>query len=157
MMRVILDENLPSKVKEELDDILPSVDLTDIDVEHKGSLDMEIAKLMQDDDVLVTADKEFHRNILKLGGKSVYYDIQLDNTVEVQVKALCYLKGYPTDAIEITSSENQGITGGPNELLRKRFDELKEENARLNIRVNVLEGKLKSIYLTARSAIDDEG
>ncbi len=155
-MQIILDENLPSKVKEELDEILPSINLTDIDIEYKGLLDMEIAELMQDEDILVTADKEFHRNIIKLKGKSVYYDIQLDNLIEVQVKTIGYLKGYSTETIEAVSPENKEATSGPNALLRKRFDELKEENARLKVRVNVLEGKLKSIYLTASSAIENK-
>ncbi len=156
-MQLILDENLPPMVKEELEHILPSVGLTDIAIEHKGLLDMEIAELMEDDDILVTADREFHRNILKLGGNSIYYDIQLNNLVEVQIKTSCYLKGYPAETVEKTSVENQKVTSGPNALLRKRFDELKEENSRLKVRVNVLEGKLRSIYLTALSATENEG
>ncbi len=156
-MRLILDENLPQRVRDGFDIIPDPVDIKDIDEEHKGLLDLEIVDLMESDDILVTADREFHRNILKTGGKSIYYDIQIDNLVEIQVKTLAYLKGHDPEIVETVSPENNDVVSGPNALLRKRFQELKEENSALKVRINVLEGKLRSVYLTADSALEDKG
>ncbi len=155
-MRLILDENLPAHVKSGVKRFHRDREIIDINEEHKGILDFEIVEIMKKKDVLVTGDKELHKNILKVGGKSVYYDVQLDNLVEIQVKVSYYLKGYPTKKVETTSEENIGTSRGPNELLRKRFDKLKEENARLKVRLNVLEGKLESIHITASSVLDEE-
>ncbi len=155
-MKIILDENIPTHVRGEVKRIHTDAVIIDINEDHKGVLDLEIVEIMKKEDILITGDKELHRNILKIGGKSVYYDVQLDNMVEVQVKVSYYLKGFPAEKVEKSSKENKGVSSGPNELLRKRFDELKEENASLKVRLNVLEGKLKSIHVTASSALEEK-
>ena len=156
-MKIILDENLPSRLIQEIKDFqeLSSGDeFVEIEKEHSGKLDFEIADFMEDEDIMVTGDLEFHKNLLKTGMKSLYYDVQLDNLIEIQVKLAYYLKGYEEDVIDITSDQNKEVFKGPNKLLRKRFDELKKENSELRSRVNVLEGKLKSVLNTARSALE---
>ncbi len=155
-MKIVLDENLPSGLIQEIKDFqeLSSDDgFIEIEKEHSGKLDFEIADFMDEEDIMVTGDLEFHKNLLKTGMKSLYYDVQLDNLVEIQVKLAYYLKGYDEDVIDITSDQNKEVFKGPNKLLRKRFDELKKENAELRSRVNVLEGKLKSVLNTVKSAL----
>ncbi|MGM0510453.1 MAG: hypothetical protein ACQESD_04925 [Thermoplasmatota archaeon] len=155
-MKIILDENLPSRSVQEIKDFqeLSSDDgFVEIDKEHSGKLDFEIADFMEEEDVMVTGDLEFHKNLLKTGMKSLYYDVQLDNLIEIQVKLTYYLRGYEKDTIDIASDQNKEVFKGPNKLLRKRFDELKKENSELRSRVNVLEGKLKSVLNTAGSAL----
>ncbi len=102
----------------------------------------------------MTGDLELHRNMLKTGKKSVYYDVQIDNILEVQVKILYHLKGYSKSWME-DDDINLDVVSNPNTQLRKRFEELKKESADLKVRVNVLEGKLKSVLNTARSAFED--
>ncbi len=155
-MRVILDENLPVRVKDILGEMDTVSKIVDVNQEHKGILDLELVGMMDSDDILVTGDRELHRNILKLGGRSVYYDVQLDNYVEINVKVLYYLKGHTSGKVHATSPDNRDVSPGPNETLRRRFEEMKEENARLKVRLNVLEGKLSSVLATARSALDEE-
>lgn len=158
-MKIILDENLPSDLVEEIKDFqhLQEGDgFIEIEKDHSGKLDFEIAEFMDEEDVMVTGDLEFHKNLLKTDMNSIYYDIQLDNLIEVQVKLAYHLKGYPRDKIDLSSDQNEEIMSGPNKLLRKRFDELKKENARLRSRVNILEGKIESILNTAESAVEQD-
>jgi len=155
-MRIILDENLPAEVKEELDEIQNFDEILDVDQEYKGILDFELVDKMEEDDIMVTRDSELHENLINIGKKSVYYDIEKKNLVEVQIKVASYLKGHGIQTVTATTEKNEHIQENADSLLRKRFDELKKENARLKSRVNVLEGKLKSVFNTARSALDDE-
>ena len=155
-MRIILDENLPAEVKEELDEIQNFDEILDVDQEYKGILDFELVDKMEEDDIMVTRDSELHENLINIGKKSVYYDIEKRNLVEVQIKVASYLKGRDIQTVTATTEKNEHIQENADSLLRKRFDELKKENARLKSRVNVLEGKLKSVFNTARSALDDE-
>ncbi len=150
-MRIILDENLPSDIKEEIKDIHDQNDILDIDEKYKGILDLKLVDKMEKDDVMVTRDLELHRNLLDVGKKSVYYDIQKENIIEVQIKLKYYLKGSDTSEVERVSNMNEHISSGPNSLLRKRFEELKKENSELKCRVNILEGKLRSIRNTVES------
>lgn len=155
-MRIILDENLPAEVKEELDEIQNFDEILDVDQEYKGILDFELVDKMEEDDIMVTRDSELHENLINIGKKSVYYDIEKRNLVEVQIKVASYLKGRDIQTVTATTEKNEHIQENTDSLLRIRFDELKKENARLKSRVNVLEGKLKSVFNTARSALDDE-
>ncbi len=154
-MRIILDENLPANIKREIKDFHREGKFVDIGRDHTSLLDMEIYELMEDDDILVTGDLELHRNYKKLNKNSVYFSIQKNNLIEVQIKLAYHLKGVDQSTIETKTTENKHIFSGPNAQLRKRFDELKKENARLRTKVNILEGKLKSILNTANSALDD--
>ncbi len=149
-MGLILDENLPLGIREEIRDI-QDTDVLDVDREHKGILDFELVELMDEEDILVTGDLELHRNMVRIGKKSVYYDIQRDNILEVQIKLAYLTRGYGRRWDE---GEGDAETN-PNTQFRKRFDELKNENADLKVRVNVLEGKLKSVLNTARSVVED--
>lgn len=153
-MRLILDENLSIDVREEIKDIQSVEEYLDVDQSHKGILDFELVDMMETEDILVTGDLELHRNMLKIGKKSVYYDIQTDNILEVQIKVLYYLKGYSKKWMD-KEKNNFDAVSNPNTQLRKRFEELKKENSDLKVRVNVLEGKLKSVLNTARSALED--
>lgn len=149
-MGLILDENLPLGIREEIRDI-QDTNVLDVDREHKGILDFELVELMDEEDILVTGDLELHRNMVRIGKKSVYYDIQRDNVLEVQIKLAYLTRGYGRRWGE---GEGDAETN-PNTQFRKRFDELKKENADLKVRVNVLEGKLKSVLNTARSVVED--
>ncbi len=155
-MQLILDENLPSNVKEDIIGSHECVDFVDIDENFQGMLDFKIVDMMEKDDIMITRDKELHKNLLDIGRKSVYYDIERDNLVEVQIKTAYYLKGYDNDAVHGTSEENQHVKKNETSLLRERFEELKEENAELKSRINLLEGKLESILKKAKSAMDEE-
>ncbi|MFO7990817.1 MAG: hypothetical protein R6U61_00805 [Thermoplasmata archaeon] len=155
-MRIILDENLPSHVSKEIKDFHTKHGFLDVDQKHKGILDFELVDKMEEGDVMVTGDLELHKNLLDRGGRSVYYDVQLDNTVDIQIKLAYLVKGSDVQDIDVSSKENEHITSGPNDLLRKRFDELKKENSELRSRVNILEGKIRSIRLTAESALNEE-
>lgn len=155
-MRIILDENIPSNIKNEIKDMQDCDDILDVDDEYKGILDLELVDKMREDDIMVTRDKELHKNLININKKSVYYDIEKSNLIEVQIKLAHYLKGYDVESVTSSTSQNEHINEGPNSMLRKRFDELKKENAELKSRVNVLEGKLKSILNTASSALEDE-
>ncbi|MFP4184975.1 MAG: hypothetical protein ACLFSM_02060 [Thermoplasmata archaeon] len=155
-MRIILDENIPSKIKDEIREIQNCKDILDVDDEYKGILDFELVDKMEENDIIVTRDRELHENLINIGKKSVYYDIEQNNLVEVQVKIAHYLKGYDIKTANSSTDKNNHITEGENSILRERFDELKKENAELKSRVNVLEGKLKSVLNTARSALEDE-
>lgn len=155
-MRLILDENLPSEVKEEIIEFHEPDDFIDIDDEFQGMLDFKIVDMMEKDDVMITRDKELHENLLDTGGKSVYYDIERKNMVEIQIKTAYYLKGYDSSEVHRTLEENQHVEKNETSQLRERFEELKEENAELKSRVNILESKLKSILKKARSAVDEE-
>lgn len=154
-MRIILDENLPLPIKEEIIDFHSSYEVIDVDEEYKGILDFELVEKMKKNDVLVTRDKELHKNMVRIGKKSVYYDIELENLVETQIKLYYYLHGYNNKKIHSNIQENEDIVSKPQTVLRKRFEELKKENAELKSRVNVLEGKIKSILNTANSAFED--
>jgi len=156
MVRLVLDENIPLDVKEEVLKFHEGKDFLDIDEKFDGMLDFKIVDMMERGDVMVTRDKELHKNLLDIGRKSVYYDIERDNLVEVQIKTTYYLKGYDNDTVHGTSDENQHVRKNETSLLRERFEELKEENAELKSRVNLLEGKLESILKKAKSAMDEE-
>ncbi len=153
-MRIILDENLPSDIKEEITETQNHADIIDVDDEYKGILDLKLVDKMEEDDIMVTRDLELHKNLLNIGKKSVYYDIQTNNIVEVQIKLKYYLKNYDISDVENVSKMNEHISPGPNSLLRKRFEELKKENSELKCRVNILEGKLESILNTVESVVD---
>ncbi|MFP3872448.1 MAG: hypothetical protein ACOC55_04175 [Candidatus Natronoplasma sp.] len=153
-MRLILDENLPLKVKEEIMDIQEPDDLVDIDEEYEGMLDFKIVEMMDQEDVMVTRDKELHENLLDTGKKSVYFDIETGNIVEIQIKLEYYLKGYDSEEVHTSLEENRHVQAEENPQLKKRLEELKKENAELRSRVNVLEGKLESILKKAGSALD---
>ena len=151
-MKLILDENLPHHVKDEIMDF-HSHDYVDVNDEHKGILDFKLVDKMDDEDIMVTRDRELHKNLLDVGKKSVYYDIESDNLIEIQIKIAYYLKGYGSDEIHKETSENT-IEFGNDSQLRSRFEQIKKENARLKSRVNVLEGKIESILNTAESAVE---
>ncbi|MGM0404905.1 MAG: hypothetical protein ACQEQM_02030 [Thermoplasmatota archaeon] len=153
-MQIILDENLPIDIKEEIKDIHNQEDILDVEEEYKGILDLKLVDKMEEDDIMATRDLELHKNLLDMGKKSVYYDIQTNNIVEVQIKLKYYLKNYDISDVENVSKMNEHISPGPNSLLRKRFEELKQENSELKCRVNVLEGKLESIHNTVESVVD---
>ncbi len=155
-MRIILDENLPEDVKKEIKDVQNTQEILDVNEEHKGILDLELVDKMQQEDIMVTRDKELHENLLNIGKKSVYYDIQKKNLIETQIKLRYYLKGYDTETVNSAAGENDHVSRGENSMLRKRFEEVKKENAELKSRVNVLEGKIKSILNTAESAFPGE-
>ncbi len=151
-MRIVLDENLPAHVRSEIKAFHGSEDILDVDHEYKGILDFELVDMMKDDDLLITGDLELHKNMIQIGNNCIYYDVQADNLVEVQVKTAYYLKGLTSDDIERCSEVN--MDPNPNTQLRDRFEELKKENSELKVKVNILEGKLKSILNTANSALD---
>lgn len=153
-MKIILDENIPTDVKDEIKNFHETSTL-DVDDEYKGILDFDLVDEMDDEDIMVTRDKELHANLLNRDKKSVFYDIETDNLVEVQVKLTYYLKGYGSEEIHSSTDENEHIHEGSDSQLRRRFEELKKENSRLKSRVNVLEGKLKSVLNTAESAFED--
>ena len=155
-MRIILDENIPSNVKDDIIEMQDCQEVLDVDEEYKGILDLELVDKMKEDDIMVTRDKELHENLINIGKKSVYYDIQKNNQVEVQVKLAHYLKGHDIKTITTTTDQNEHVGQGPDSVLRKRFEELKRENAELKSRINVLEGKLKSVLNTARSALEED-
>ncbi|MEF8874026.1 MAG: hypothetical protein V5A88_05070 [Candidatus Thermoplasmatota archaeon] len=155
-MRLILDENLPSEVKEEIIEFHEPDDFIDIDDEFQGMLDFKIVDMMEKDDVMITRDKELHENLLDIDRKSVYYDIERKNMVEVQIKTAYYLKGYESGEVHRALEENQHLKKDEKSQLRERFEELKEENAELKSQVNILESKLESILKKARSAMDEE-
>lgn len=155
-MRLILDENLPSEVKEDIKNMQDCEEIIDVDEKYKGILDLELVDKMEEEDIMITRDAELHENLLNIGKKSVYYDIEKGNITEVQIKITHYLKGYDIETVMSNSGKNQHVTGGTNSTLRKRFEELKKENAELKSRVNVLEGKLKSVLNTAKTALEEE-
>ncbi len=155
-MRIILDENLPSEVKEEIIEMQDSDNVLDVDEEYKGILDFELVDKMKKEDIMITRDSELHENLINIGKKSIYYDIEKKNLVEVKIKVVSYLKGHDIEYVTTSTEQNDHIQENPDSMLRKRFDKLKKENARLKSRVNVLEGKLRSVLNTARSALDDE-
>ncbi|MFW5952544.1 MAG: hypothetical protein ACOCSJ_00110 [Candidatus Natronoplasma sp.] len=154
-MKIILDENLPSKVKEDIEKMQRCKNILDVNEHYKGILDFELVDKMKEEDIMVTRDIELHENLLNLGKKSVYYDIEQGNLTEVQIKLTHYLKGYDLDSVNAESGENEHVPKNVSSQLRKRFDELKKENSNLKSRINVLEGKLKSVLKTAESALDD--
>lgn len=154
-MRIILDENLPQKIKEEIQEVHGEESILDVNEEYKGILDLELLDKMKEEDIMITRDKELHKNLLKIGKKSIYYDIEIDNLVEVQIKLYYYLKGLDSQKVHKSSDENEDIRTGPNSILRKRYEELKKENSKLKSRVNVLEGKIKSISNTVQSVLED--
>lgn len=153
-MRLILDENLPSDVKEEIISFHEVEDFVDIDEKFQGMLDFKIVDMMEKNDVMITRDKELHENLLDTNRKSVYYDIEEKNIVDVQIKTAYYLKGYGNERVHRTLEENQHLEKNETRQLRDRFEGLKKENAELKSRINLLEGKLRSILKKARSAID---
>ncbi len=154
-MRLILDENLPAKVKEEIIEFQEIEEFIDIDDEYEGMLDFKIVDMMEDEDVMVTRDRELHRNLLDIGKKCVYYDIEKENLVEIQTKIAYYLKGYDSETVHSTSEKNTHIQADNDSLLKERFEELKKENAELRSRVNLLEGKLESILKKSQSALEN--
>ncbi len=154
-MKIILDENLPSKVKEDIEEKQKCENILDVNERYKGILDFELVDKMDEEDIMITRDIELHKNLVNLGKKSVYYDIEKGNLTEVQIKLAHYLEGYDLDSVNAGSGENKHVPKNVNSQLRKRFDELKKENSNLKSRVNVLEGKLKSVLKTAESALDD--
>ncbi len=155
-MRLILDENLPSNVKENIKTIQDCEEILDVDEEYKGILDFELVDKMEEHDIMITRDAELHENLINIGKKSVYYDIEKGNLVEVKIKVSHYLKGHDIKSVTSSSKKNEHISEGPNSTLRKRFEQLKKENAELKSRVNVLEGKLRSVLNTARSALEND-
>ncbi len=155
-MRIILDENLPAQTKNEIKESYESEDILDVDESYKGILDLRLVDKMDENDIMITRDKELHKNLLDIDKYSIYYDIQKNNIVEILVKIKYYLKGYDQQTIEAGSKMNNHITDGANSLLRKRFEELKKENSELKCRMNVLEGKLESILNTANSVLDEK-
>ncbi len=130
--------------------------ILDVNERYEGILDFELVEKMQEEDVMVTRDIELHENLLNIGKKSVYYDIQQGNLIEVQIKLAHYLKGHGLDTINAESGENNHVSKNINSELRKRFEELKKNNSNLKSRINVLEGKLKSVLKTAESAFEEE-
>lgn len=150
-MRIILDENIPDFVKQEIRDFHDPKEIMDVDQEYKGILDFDLVDMMEGGDIMVTRDNELHKNLLNVEKNSVYYDIEEDNLVETQVKIAYYLKGY--DSVHSSTDENSQATSAE-PTLRRRFEELKKENARLKSRANLLEGKIKSIFNTAEDAMD---
>ncbi len=155
-MRIVLDENLPSHVSKEIKDFHTKHDFLDVDNKHKGILDFELVDKMEVEDVMVTGDLELHKNLRDRGMKSLYYDIQLNNIIDLQIKLAYLAEGFDIQDIDVASEENEYVASGPNDILRKRFDELKRVNGELKSRVNVLEGKLESILLTAKSVVEDD-
>jgi len=154
-MKIILDENLPSKVKEDIEDMQNCENILDVNERYKGILDFELVDKMKEDDIMVTRDIELHENLINIGKKSIYYDIEQANLTEVQIKLSHYLKGHDLDSVNAESGENEHVPKNINSQFRKRFEELKKENSNLKSRINVLEGKLKSVLKTAESALDD--
>jgi len=155
-MRLILDENLPSGVKEDIIEFHEPEDLIDVDEEFQGMLDFKIVDMMEEDDVMITRDKELHENLLDTGRKSVYYDIERKNIVDVQIKLAYYLREYDSERVHRTLEENQHVEKSEGSQLRERFEELKKENSELRSRVNLLEGKIESILKKAESAMDED-
>lgn len=153
-MHLVIDENIPSEIKEEIKNFQNTDKIVDVNEEYKGILDFKLVDKMDEDDIMVTRDKELHKNLLDIDKKSVYYDIEQNNLVEVQVKIAYYLKGYKSDQVHKETSENDTIDDNNDPQLRSRFEQLKKENARLKSRVNVLEGKIESILNTAESAVE---
>jgi len=153
-MRLIIDENIPSEIKEDIENFQSTDKILDVNEQYKGILDFKLVDKMNEEDIMVTRDRELHKNLLDIDKKSVYYDIELDNLVEVQVKITYYLKGYDSDEIHKETGENPVDIHKNDSQLRSRFDQLKKENARLKSRVNVLEGKIESILNTAESAVE---
>lgn len=154
-MKIILDENLPSKVKEDIEDMQNCENILDVNERYKGILDFELVDKMKEDDIMVTRDIELHENLINIGKKSIYYDIEQANLTEVQIKLSHYLKGHDLDSVNAESGENEHVPKNINSQFRKRFEELKKENSNLKSRINVLEGKIKSVLKTAESALDD--
>ncbi len=155
-MKIILDENLPSKVKDDIEDLQNCEKILDVNERYKGILDFELVEKMKEEDIMVTRDIELHKNLVNMGKKSVYYDIEQGNLTEVQIKLAHYLKGHGLDTVNGETGENDHVPKNVNSQLRNRFEELKKENAKLKSRINVLEGKLKSVLNTAESALDEE-
>jgi len=155
-MKIILDENLPSKVKDDIENLQNCEKILDVNERYKGILDFELVEKMKEEDIMVTRDLELHENLINLDKKSVYYDIEQGNLTEVQIKLAHYLKGHDLDTVNVESGENEHVPKNINFELRKRFEELKKENAELKSRINVLEGKLKSVLKTAESAFDED-
>lgn len=153
-MRIILDENIPIDIKKKIKETQDHDKVLDVDETYKGILDLKLVDKMDEEDIMVTRDDELHKNLLNIGRKSVYYDIEKNNIVEVQIKLQYYLKDYDKETVETESNMNDHISGGPNSLLRKRFEELKKENSELKCRINILEGKLESVLNTVESAFD---
>ncbi len=153
-MHLVIDENIPSEIKEEIKNFQNTDKIVDVNEEYKGILDFKLVDKMDEEDIMVTRDKELHKNLLDIDKKSVYYDIEQNNLVEVQVKIAYYLKGYKSDQVHKETSENDTIDDNNDPQLRSRFEQLKKENARLKSRVNVLEGKIESILNTAESAVE---
>lgn len=153
-MRIILDENIPIDIKKKIKETQDHDKVLDVDETYKGILDLTLVDKMDEEDIMVTRDDELHKNLLNIGRKSVYYDIEKNNIVEVQIKLQYYLKDYDKETVETESKMNDHISGGPNSLLRKRFEELKKENSELKCRINILEGKLESVLNTVESAFD---
>ncbi len=153
-MHLVIDENIPSEIKEEIKNFQNTDKIVDVNEEYKGILDFKLVDKMDEDDIMVTRDKELHKNLLDIDKKSVYYDIEQNNLVELQVKIAYYLKGYKSDQVHKETSENDTIDDNNDPQLRSRFEQLKKENARLKSRVNVLEGKIESILNTAESAVE---
>lgn len=153
-MHLVIDENIPEEIKEEIKIFQKTDKIVDVNEEYKGILDFKLVDKMDEEDIMVTRDKELHKNLLDIDKKSVYYDIEKDNLVEIQVKIAYYLKGYDSDQVHKETDENDSIGTNNNSQLRTRFEQSKKENARLKSRVNVLEGKIESILNTAESAID---
>ena len=152
-MHLVIDENIPSDIKEKIKNFQNTDNIVDVNEEYKGILDFKLVDKMDEEDIMVTRDRELHKNLLDIDKKSVYYDIETDNLVEIQVKIAYYLKGYNSDQVHKETSEND-IKYNNDSQLRSRFDQLKKENAKLKSRVNVLEGKIESILNTAESAIE---
>ncbi|MEF8831997.1 MAG: hypothetical protein V5A66_00590 [Candidatus Thermoplasmatota archaeon] len=155
-MKIILDENLPSEVKRDIEDMQDCEDILDVNERYKGILDFELVDKMNEEDIMVTRDVELHENLINLGKKSVYYDIQQGNLTEVQIKLTHYLEGHDLDSVNAKSGKNEHVPKNIDSQLRKRFEELKKENSKLKSRVNVLEGKLKSVLKTADSAFEED-
>ncbi len=153
-MHLVIDENIPSEIKEEIKNFQNTDKIVDVNEEYKGILDFKLVDKMDEEDIMVTRDKELHKNLLDIDKKSVYYDIEQNNLVELQVKIAYYLKGYKSDQVHKETSENDTIDDNNDPQLRSRFEQLKKENARLKSRVNVLEGKIESILNTAESAVE---
>ncbi len=153
-MKIILDENLPSKVKEDIEDVQDCENILDVNERYEGILDFELVDKMEEEDIMVTGDVELHKNLLNMNKKSIYYDIQKGNLTEIQIKLTHYLKGHDMETVNAESKENDHLPKNVDSQLRKRFEELKKENSELKSRINVLEGKLKSVLKTAKSAFN---
>ncbi|MFW5928512.1 MAG: hypothetical protein ACOCSL_04830, partial [Thermoplasmatota archaeon] len=79
-MKLILDENLPTYVKEEITEFHDN-EYIDVNDEYKGILDFKLVDKMDKKDIMVTRDRELHKNLLDVEKKSVYYDIEMDNLI----------------------------------------------------------------------------